>query len=83
MELPSRHTNTLAATIQGEDADSDEIIMAVDRRGWKMGCAYYTAAESKLCFFDDVEQSTELSTTDYFDACEFLPPDVAQSNGDR
>ena len=76
-ELQSHHRNILAPTIQDEaeddsdeDGDTREIIMAVDQRGSKMGCAYYTAAESKLCVFDDLGVSVE----DYFEACEFLPP---------
>lgn len=46
------------------DDGSDHIIMAVDQRGSKMGCAYYTAADETLSFMEDVE----LPSADCFDA---------------
>jgi len=82
-QLPSRHSDSFAPPIRDEDEDdigeddegdegddSHQIVMAVDQRGSQMGCAYYTAAESKLCFIVDVE----LPPADCFDVCELLLP---------
>ncbi|KAI5805773.1 muts domain V-domain-containing protein [Geopyxis carbonaria] len=41
-------------TREEEDAD-DEIIMALDRRGPRVGCAYFIVATSTLGFFEDLE----------------------------
>jgi len=88
-QQPSRHGDCVAPPIRdrdeddiGEDdegEDSHQIVMAIDQRGSKMGCAYYTAAESKLCIIGDVE----LPPADCFDVCELLLPGCAESSGDR
>jgi hypothetical protein len=70
----------LTATMGDESGDESDggvgfppIVMAANRFGSKMGCAYFTAAESKLCIFEDLELSP-----DYYDACELLPPDCGR-----
>jgi len=59
--------STLDVDDDNDDGD-DQIIMAVDQCGPKMGCAYYTAADQTLSFLEDVE----LPSADCFDARELL-----------
>lgn len=69
--------------LEGEDADnrwdqededgeeeedgSEDIIMAVDHKGRKIGCAFYSVADQKLSLMEDIE----LPTSDCLNACEF------------
>lgn len=50
-----------------EEDDSEDIIMAVDHRGRKIGCAFYSAADQRLSLMEDIE----FPTSDCLDACEF------------
>jgi len=40
---------------EDEEDDSEDIIMAIDQKGPKIGCAYYTAADETLSFMEDIE----------------------------
>ncbi|KAF8244532.1 hypothetical protein K440DRAFT_513134, partial [Wilcoxina mikolae CBS 423.85] len=47
-----------------EEDDSEDVIMAVDQKGPKIGCAYYTAADETLSFMEDID----FPSADCFDA---------------
>lgn len=48
-----------------EGDDSEDVIMAVDHRGRKIGCAFYSVADGKLSLMEDIE----FPTSDCLDAC--------------
>lgn len=50
-----------------DDDDSGDIIMAVDHRGRKVGCAFYSVAEQKLSLMEDIE----FPTSDCLEALKF------------
>lgn len=55
----------------GEEVeDEDGVIMAIDHRGRKIGCAFYSASDQKLSLMEDLE----FPTPDCLDACEYEPP---------
>jgi hypothetical protein len=64
-ETPSGHHRSNSAQANDTDErtrfeetdedDSEDIIMAVDQKGQKIGCAYYNVADEVLCFMEDVE----------------------------
>lgn len=73
----SRRLNPYSREIEGEDDDEEDvseeeeddsegIIMAVDHRGRKIGCAFYSMAGQKLSLMEDIE----FPTSDCLDACE-------------
>jgi len=73
-ETPSGHHRSNSAQAKDTDEhtrheetnedDSEDIIMAIDQRGQKIGCAYYNVADEVLCFMEDVE----LPSSDCIDA---------------
>ncbi|KAL7267479.1 hypothetical protein RUND412_009935 [Rhizina undulata] len=52
------------------DDDSEDIIMAIDQQGRKIGCALYTVADQKLSLMEDIE----FPSSDCVDAHEFSTP---------
>ncbi|KAI5853195.1 DNA mismatch repair protein MutS, partial [Morchella snyderi] len=77
----SRKLNPYTREIEGEDDDEEEVseeeedeeegvIMAVDHRGRKIGCAFYSMAEQRLSLMEDID----FPTSDCLDAYEFATP---------
>lgn len=50
-----------------DEDDSEDVIMAVDHRGRKIGCAFYSVAEQKLSLMEDLE----FPTSDCLEALKF------------
>lgn len=50
-----------------DENDSEAVIMAVDHRGRKIGCAFYSVAEQKLSLMEDLE----FPTSDCLEALKF------------
>jgi DNA mismatch repair protein MSH5 len=53
--------------LDSDDDDSEDVIMAVDQRGSKIGCCYYTYATETLSFMEDIS----LPSSDCIDALKF------------
>ena len=63
----SAHSNDIDEQTRYEETeedDTEDVIMAVDQKGQKIGCAYYNVADEVLCFMEDVE----LPSSDCVDA---------------